>query len=385
MGEFFVEWFGTLCRKRGIKQELSPTDSPKYSGVAERTLAPISDTAPAALIQAQVLYPGAPSYRSLWAEAMSWACNTLNRIATKANPGNMSPYEMLYGSSPLAGEVWPFLKPAIYRVKRENKSQPKAQDCYYVGPSINHLRHFMRVLTTHRTILITRNVTWQHVPSAPPASQQHLPPISEEGQSTAGEGASGEGASSQGGGRVADLDGESDLDMTGVGPVLPATRKAPAAEVGGIGGVAEGNPPAPSALSRRAGIGSVNDSSNSSSSSDGSRFKDDSTSKRGSDSNANHTSNGSSNTSDSVSSGDIPALTGTEARRQQLLGKPPQLQSGHTRPQSRGWTLSESCTDALLAYARNEAKEDEETKRIHDLLLEERLDEEREWLCELQD
>ena len=99
----------------------------------------------------------------------------------------------------------------------------------------------MRVHTTHRIILNPRNVTWQHVSPAAPAPQQHLPPIAEEGESTAGE-----GASSQDGGRVADLDSESDLDMTGVGPVLPATRKAPAAEAGaGTGGVAGGNPPAP--------------------------------------------------------------------------------------------------------------------------------------------
>ena len=47
--------------------------------------------------------------------------------------------------------------------------------------------------------------------------------------------------------------------------------------------------------------------------------------------------------------------------------------------------LSESSTDALLAYARTEAKEAEKTERVHDLLLEERLEREREWLDELQD
>ena len=157
------------------------------------------------------------------------------------------------------------------------------------------------------------------------------------------------------------------------------TRKAPAVEAGaGTGGVAEGKSPIPSALS-------INDSSNSSSSSDSSNSKDDSTDRRGSDSNASHTSNGSSSTSVSVSSGDIPSLTGTEARHLQHFSKPPELQSGRTRSQSRGWTFSESCTDALLAYARTEAKEAEETEQVHDLLLEERLEEEREWLNDLQD
>ena len=194
---------------------------------------------------------------------------------------------------------------------------------------------------------------------------------------------------------MADLDSESEFDMTGVEPVLPATRKAPAAEAeAGTEGVTEGNPPAPSAPSRRNEIGSVNDSSNSSSSSDSinsssssdsSNSKNDSSSRRGSDSNANYTRNGSSSTGGSLSRGDIPALTGTEARRLRPFGKPPELQSGRTRSQSRGWTLSESCTDALLAYARTEAKEAEETERVHDLQLEERLEEECEWLDEVQD
>ena len=155
-----------------------------------------------------------------------------------------------------------------------------------------------------------------------------MTPIAEEGESTAGEGASGEGGSSQDGGRVTDLDSESDLDMTGVGPVLPAMRKAPEAEAGaGTGRVAEGNPPAPSTPSRRAEISSVDDSRNS---------KDNSTSRRDSDSYASHTSNGSNSTSDSVSNGDMPALTGTEARRLQYFGEPPELQSGRTKSQSRG-------------------------------------------------
>ena len=49
-GEFFGEDFGELFRKRGIKQEFTPADSPKYNGVVERALAQINDTALAARI-----------------------------------------------------------------------------------------------------------------------------------------------------------------------------------------------------------------------------------------------------------------------------------------------------------------------------------------------
>ena len=130
--------------------------------------------------------------------------------------------------------------------------------------------------------------------------------------------------SNQGGRKVADLNSESDLDMTGVRPVLLITRKAPAAEAGaGTGGVAEDNPPATSTPSRRPEIGSVDDSSDSSSSRDSSNSKDDSISKRGSVNNASQTSNGSSSTSGNVSSEDIPTLIETEARRLQHFGKTP--------------------------------------------------------------
>ena len=68
-------------------------------------------------------------------------------------------------------------------------------------------------------------------PFPPPAPPQQLPLIAEEGGSTAGESASGEGEPSQGGGRVEeDLDGESDLDVTEVGPMLAAMRKTQTAE-----------------------------------------------------------------------------------------------------------------------------------------------------------
>ena len=74
---------------------------------------------------------------------------------------------------------------------------------------------------------------------------QQLPPIAEEGTSTAGEGASGKDASNQGEGTMEDLDSESDLDMTEVWPpVPPETREeAPAAETGdGTARVREATP-----------------------------------------------------------------------------------------------------------------------------------------------
>ncbi|CAB1104430.1 unnamed protein product [Ectocarpus sp. CCAP 1310/34] len=93
-GEFFEGEFGRVCRKYCIKQEFTPAHSPEYNGVAERALGLIKDAALAARIQAPTLYPGAPNYPSLWAEAIAWSCNALNCTSTTSNPEKKLPYEM---------------------------------------------------------------------------------------------------------------------------------------------------------------------------------------------------------------------------------------------------------------------------------------------------
>ena len=47
-------------------------------------------------LQAPELFPGfkIPEEPSLWAEAMSWACDAYIRTTTVANPGNRSPHVM---------------------------------------------------------------------------------------------------------------------------------------------------------------------------------------------------------------------------------------------------------------------------------------------------
>ena len=79
------------------------------------------------------------------------------------------------------------------------------------------------------------------------------------------------------------------------------------------------------------------------------------------------------------------------ARNLDVFGELPALQSGRTRSQSRGLTLSASYPDALLAYAmrtveskRTVEEEAAEIERSHDSLLEERLEKEREWPEELE-
>ena len=121
----------------------------------------IESAALAARIQASELFTGfdIPKKPPSWAEAMSWACDAYHRTATVANAGNRSPHEMFYGEIPQNSPI-PFLKPGY---KRMNNMDPKARECFYLGPARNHPRESKRVFVLTGKVIITRNVTWAYV------------------------------------------------------------------------------------------------------------------------------------------------------------------------------------------------------------------------------
>ena len=122
---------------------------------------------------------------------------------------------MWYGNSPRV-VLLPFLKPGYANVNTENESQAKVQECFYLSPAPNYPRDSVRVLTTHRTVLITRHITWQRVSPTPPApAPMHDSLSTEEG----GPEADDENTSDRGGGGgVDELDDGlarlNDLDVT---------------------------------------------------------------------------------------------------------------------------------------------------------------------------
>ena len=132
-------------------------------------------------IQVRELFPGAqlPATESLWAEASNWACDALKRTATSANPASKLPYEMWYGN-PRPVVLLHCLKPGYCKVRRKIKSQAKAQEYYYLGPASNNPRDAVRVLTKHRTLLITSHVTWQRVSPSPPVPAHMHDSLSQE-------------------------------------------------------------------------------------------------------------------------------------------------------------------------------------------------------------
>ena len=95
--EFFGGEFGEVRKQHCIKQEFTNADSPKQNGVVERALGIIQNAGLAACIQAPIIFPHIqlPPTKSMWAEAVHWACDALNHAATTANPGNKSSHEML--------------------------------------------------------------------------------------------------------------------------------------------------------------------------------------------------------------------------------------------------------------------------------------------------
>ena len=175
-GEFMKGKFGKLCRERKIKQEFTTADSPEYNGVAERGLAMIESAALAARIQASESFPGnsIPEGASLWVEAMNWAWDAYHRTATVGNSGNFSPHEKFYGVTPQSSPI-PFLKPGLCKFKHKNKMDPKARECFYLGPARNHPSESKRVLVRTGKVIITRNVTWAHVPLSRPPTVRSTP------------------------------------------------------------------------------------------------------------------------------------------------------------------------------------------------------------------
>ena len=176
-GEFFGGEFGDVCRQYCVKQEFINAKSPELNGVAERALGILQNATLAAQIQAPILFPHVklPPSETLWAEAVHWACEALNRTANTSNPGSKSPHEMWHGKAAPAS-LHPFLCPGYCHWNRPSKSFPMCESSFYVGPSIDHLWDSLRMLTRANKVVETRDVTWEAPPvmEVPPVQLQQL-------------------------------------------------------------------------------------------------------------------------------------------------------------------------------------------------------------------
>ena len=176
-GEFFGGEFRDVCRQHCVRQVFTNAKSPELNGVAERALGNIQNAALAARIQAPILFPHVelPPSETLWAEAVHWACEALNRTAITSNPGSKSPYEMWHGKA-APTSPHPFLRPRYCRWNRPSKSFPRWESSFYLGPGIDHLRDSLRMLTRANKVVEIRDVTWEAPPvmEVPPVQLQQL-------------------------------------------------------------------------------------------------------------------------------------------------------------------------------------------------------------------
>lgn len=160
--EFSGGEFEFLCNELRIKQEFTPPYTPQYNGVAERAFGVIEMAAAAARVQAGQMYRDIklPPTEKLWAEAMKWASDALNRTATTSNPEIRSPHEMWYGKAAPAAPH-PFLQPCVIRRQRRgDKLELKGETAFYLGRAANHPSDCVRVVTRDLKIVETRDVTW---------------------------------------------------------------------------------------------------------------------------------------------------------------------------------------------------------------------------------
>ena len=129
-----------------------------------------------------------------------------------------TPYEMWHGVKP-SPTLNQWFQPCFYRVKRKHKTDAQAKPGFYVGPAWNH-PHDNRRIYSQKTgeIVISRDVTWRHVPTPPLTSvPQSISAPSERGEteSTADENKEGqEGMARQGGGGVEESNSDDDLEVT---------------------------------------------------------------------------------------------------------------------------------------------------------------------------
>ena len=169
-------------------------------GVSERALGLIETATMTGRIQVRQIFPGPQlqASASLWAEASHWACDVLNHTATTANPASKSTYDMWRGSRPPV-VVPRFLKSGCCKIQRENKPHAKTQ-CYFLARALNYYRDSVRVLTSHRAVLITRYITWKRVTPVLPGARTNEPLFTPDGVSIR----DGESTSSRGGGVLVD-------------------------------------------------------------------------------------------------------------------------------------------------------------------------------------
>ena len=98
--EFENHDFASFCDEYGINHNFSAPYTPQQNGVVERKNRTLQDMARTMLLESEVA-------KNLWAEAVSTACYTSNRVHLRYSLGK-TPYELYKGRKPNISYFHPF-------------------------------------------------------------------------------------------------------------------------------------------------------------------------------------------------------------------------------------------------------------------------------------
>ena len=125
--EFKNYTLNDFLSEEGIRHQYSAAYTPQQNGVAERKNRTLIDMARSMLAEFKSPY-------NFWAEAISTACHSSNRLYLRKNL-NKTPYEILTGNKPNISYFWVFGCKCFYLIKgvRLSKFQSKALEGIFVG------------------------------------------------------------------------------------------------------------------------------------------------------------------------------------------------------------------------------------------------------------
>ena len=107
-----------------------------------------------------------PDDSSFLMKSVFWASEGLNRSATMANSGMLSPHGVFFGIRPPM-PVLPFCKPEYHRVSRRSKMDPQARQCFFLIFGYNHGSDCFKIMDAEtERVVHSRDVTW-HQPRKP--------------------------------------------------------------------------------------------------------------------------------------------------------------------------------------------------------------------------
>jgi transposase InsO family protein len=153
-GEYVNREFQDYCKVNGIIMETTAPYSPAQNGIAERLNRTLVESA-----RAMIFAKNLP--KSLWPEAVSYACYIKNRSPVRALDGKLTPYEAFFKKKPDVSRLEEFGTRCWVMVpdERRTKLQPKAEQHLFVGVS-EYSKSWKYFNTRSRKIQHSRNVTF---------------------------------------------------------------------------------------------------------------------------------------------------------------------------------------------------------------------------------